>query len=76
MTAGHKIGRPGKRASKQLELDTPANAQTTTQVVKHQADDLGKSQGAKKQRSETSSTEKGGKVKSTASQAEHTVNQN
>ena len=41
MTAGHKIGRPGKRTSKQLELDTPADAQTTTQVVKRQADDLG-----------------------------------
>ena len=66
MTAGHKIGRPGKRASKQLELDTPADAQTTTQVVKRQADDLGKNQGAKKQRGETSSTKKGGKVKSTA----------
>ena len=67
MTAGHKIGRPGKSASKQLELDTPADAQTTTQVVKRQADDLGKNQGAKKQRGETSSTKKGGKVKSTAS---------
>ena len=76
MTAGHKIGRPGKNASKQLELDTPADAQTTTQVVKRQADDLGKNQGAKKQKGETSSTKKGGKVKSTASQAEHTVNQN
>ena len=30
MTAGHKIGRPGKKALKQLELDTPADAQTTT----------------------------------------------
>ena len=65
MTAGHKIGRPGKRASKQLELDTPADAQTTTQVAKRQADDLGKNQGAKKQRGEMSSTKKGGKVKST-----------
>ena len=66
MTTGHKIGRPGKNASKQSELDTPADAQTTTQVVKRQGDDLGKNQGAKKQRGETSSTKKGGKVKSTA----------
>ena len=68
MTAGHKIGRPGKSSSKKLELDTPADAQiATTQVVKRQADDLGKNQGAKKQRGETSSTKKGGKIKSTAS---------
>ena len=66
MTAGHKIGRPGKSAPKQLELDTPADAQTTTQVVKCQADDLGKDQGAKRQKGETSSTKKGGKIKSTA----------
>ena len=66
MTAGHKIGRPGKSSSKQLELDTPADAQTTTQVVKHQADDLGENQGAKRQRGEMSSTKKGGKIKSTA----------
>ena len=66
MTAGHKIGRPGKSAPKQLELDTPADAQTTTQVVKRQADDLGKDQGAKRQKGETSSTKKGGKIKSTA----------
>ena len=65
MTAGHKIGRPGKSSLKQLELDTPADAQTTTQVVKHQADDLGENQGAKKQKGETSSTKKGGKIKST-----------
>ena len=68
MTARHKIGRPGKSSSKQLELDTPAGAQiATTQVVKCQADDLGENQGAKKQKGETSSTKKGGKVKSTAS---------
>ena len=42
MTAGHKIGRPGKSSSKQLEPDTPADAQTTTQVMKRQVDDLGK----------------------------------
>ena len=65
MTAGHKIRRPGKSALKQLELDTPADAQTT-QVVKCQADDLGKDQGAKRQKGETSSTKKGGKIKSTA----------
>ena len=68
MTAGHKIGRPGKSSSKQLELDTPPDAQiATTQVVKCQADDLGENQGAKKQKGEASSTKKGGKVKSTAS---------
>ena len=66
MTAGHKIGRPGKSAPKQLELDTPADAQTTTQVVKCQADDVGKNQGAKSPKGETSSTKKGGKIKSTA----------
>ena len=66
MTAGHKIGRSGKGSSKQLELDTPADGQiATTQVVKHQADDLGENQGAKKQKGETSSIKKGGKVKST-----------
>ena len=47
MTAGHKIRRPGKSAPKQLELDTPTDAQTTTRVVKRHADDLGKDQGAK-----------------------------
>ena len=62
MTAGHKIGRPGKGVPKQLELDTPADAQTTTQVVKHQADDLGNNQGTKRQKGETSSTKKGGKA--------------
>ena len=67
MTAGHKIGRPGKSALKQLELDTPADAQTTTQVVKHQADDLGNDQSAKRQKGETSSIKKGGKAKSTTS---------
>ena len=68
MTAGHKIGRPGKGSSKPLELDTPPDAQiATTQVVKHQVDDLGENQGAKKQKGEASSTKKGGKVKSTAS---------
>ena len=68
MTAGHKIGRPGKSSLKELELDTPADAQiATTQVVKRQVDDLGKNQSAKRQRGETSSTKKGGKVKSTAS---------
>ena len=68
MAAGHKIGRPGKSSSKELELDTPAEAQiATTQVGKCQADDLGKNQGAKRQKGETSSTKKGGKVKSTTS---------
>ena len=34
MTAGHKIGRSGKGVPKQEELDTPADTQTTAQVVK------------------------------------------
>ena len=68
MTAGHKIGRPGKSSLKEVELDAPAEAQiSTTQVVKRQVDDLGKNQSTKRQRGETSSTKKGGKVKSTAS---------
>ena len=41
MTAGHKIGRHGKGVPKQVELDTLADTQTTTQVVKRHADDLG-----------------------------------
>ena len=66
MTSGHKIGRPGKSASKELKLDTPADAQIpATPVVKHQADNLGNNQGVKKQKGEQSS-KKGGKVKSTA----------
>ena len=67
ITAGHKIGRPGKGVPKQLELDTPADAQTTTQVVKHQADGLGNNKGTKRLKGETSSAKKGGKAKSTAS---------
>ena len=67
MTSGHKIGRPGKSSLKELELDTPADAQiSATQVVKRQADDLGKNQNAKRQKGEQSSMKKGGKVKSTA----------
>ena len=67
MTAGHKIGRPGKGVPKRLELDTPADAQTTTQVVKRQVDELRNNKGTKRQKGETSSTKKGGKAKSTAS---------
>ena len=67
MTAGHKIGRSGKGVPKQVEPDTPADAQTTTQVVKRQADNLGNDQSTKRQKGETSSTKKGGKAKSTAS---------
>ena len=67
MTAGHKIGRPVKGVPKQVKLDTPADTQTTTQVVKCQADDLRNNKGAKRQKGETSSTKKGGKAKSTAS---------
>ena len=69
MTAGHKIGRPAKSSLEKLELDTPADAQiSATQVVKHQADDLGKNQNVKRQKGEQSSikAKKGGKVKSTA----------
>ena len=66
MTSGHKIGRPGKSSLEELELDTPADAQiSATQVVKRQADDLGKNQNAKRQKGEQSSMKKGGKVKST-----------
>ena len=65
MTAGHKIGRTGKGVPKQVEPDTPTDTSTTTQVVKHQADDLGNNQSTKRQKSETSSTKKGGRAKST-----------
>ena len=67
ITAGHKIGRPGKGVPKQLESDTLADVQTTTQVVKRQVDDLGGNQGVKKPKGGTNSTKKGGKAKSTAS---------
>ena len=69
MTSGHKIGRPGKSSLEELELDTPADAQiSATQVVKHQANDLGKNQNVKRQKGEQISmkAKKGGKVKSTA----------
>ena len=66
-TSGHKIGRPGKSSLEELELDTPADAQiSATQVVKCQADDLGKNQNAKRQKGEQSLMKKGGKVRSTA----------
>ena len=67
MTAGHKIGRSGKGVPKQVEPDTPTDSQTTTQVVKHQADDLGNDQSTKRQKGETGSAKKSGKAKSTAS---------
>ena len=67
MTASHKIGRSEKGVSKQVELDTLADTQTTTQVEKRHADDLGNNQSTKRQKGETSSTKKGGKVKSTTS---------
>ena len=67
MIAGHKIGRREKGVPKQVELDTSADTQTTTQVVKCHADDLGNNQSTKRQKGETSSTKKGGKVKSTTS---------
>ena len=67
MTAGHKIGRREKGVPKQVELDTSADTQTTTQVVKRHTDDLGNDQSTKRQKGETSSTKKGGKVKSTTS---------
>ena len=56
-----------KDVPKQVELDTPADTHTTTQVVKRHADDLGNNQSTKRQKGETSSTKKGGKVKSTTS---------
>ena len=56
-----------KDVPKQVELDTPADTQTTTQVVKRHADDLGNNQSTKRQKGETSSTKKSGKVKSTTS---------
>ena len=67
MTAGYKIGRREKGVPKQVEPDTLADTQTTTQVVKRHADDLGNNQSTKRQKGETSSTKKGGKVKSTTS---------
>ena len=67
MTAGHKIGRREKGVPKQMEPDTSADTQATTQVEKHHADDPKDSQGSKRQKGETSSTKKGGKVKSTTS---------
>ena len=69
MTAGHKIGRPGKGSLKEVELNAPADAQiSATQMVKRQVYDLGKNQNVKRQKGEQSSmkTKKGGKVKSTA----------
>ena len=65
MTAGRKIGRREKDVPKQVEPDTPADTPTTTQVMKHQADDLGNNQSTKRQKDETSSTKKGGTAKST-----------
>ena len=67
MTAGHKIGRHEKGVPKQMEPDTSADTQATTQVEKRHADDPKDSQGSKRQKGETSSTRKGGKVKSTTS---------
>ena len=70
MTTGHKIGRPGKSSLEELELDTPADAQTlATQVVKHQMDDPGENRDAKRQKGAKNSTtaKKGGKNKSTTS---------
>ena len=70
MTTGHKIGRPRKGSLEELELDTPTDARiSTTQVAKHQVDDLGDNQKVKRQKGEKSSmkVKKGGKVKSTTS---------
>ena len=67
IAAGRKMWEREKDVPKQVELDTPADTQTTTQVVKHHADDLGNNQSTKRQKGETSSTKKGGKVKSTTS---------
>ena len=70
MTTGHKIGRPGKSSLGELELSTPADAQTpATQVAKRQMDDLGENQDAKRQKGAKNSTtaKKGGKNKSATS---------
>ena len=67
MAAGHKIGRREKGVPKQMEPDTSADTQVTTQVEKRHADDPKDSQGSKRQKGETSSTKKGGKAKSTTS---------
>ena len=63
MTAGHKIGRSGKGVPKQVKLDTPADTQTTTQVVKRQADDLRNNKGTKRQKGETALRRKVVKLK-------------
>ena len=67
IAAGREMWEREKDVPKQVELDTPADTQTTTQVVKRHADDLGNNQSTKRQKGETSSTKKGGKVKSTTS---------
>ena len=67
IAAGRKMWEREKDVPKQVELDAPADTQTTTQVVKRHADDLGNNQSTKRQKGETSSTKKGGKVKSTTS---------
>ena len=67
MAAGRKMWEREKDVPKQVELDTSTDTQTTTQVVKRHADDLGNNQSTKRQKGETSSTKKGGKVKSTTS---------
>ena len=59
MTARHKIGRREKGVSKQMEPDASADTQATTQVEKCHADDPKDSQGSKRQKGETSSTNKG-----------------
>ena len=67
MAAGRKMWEREKDVPKQVELDVLTDTQTTTQVVKHHADDLGNNQSTKRQKGETSSAKKGGKVKSTTS---------
>ena len=67
IAAGRKMWEREKDVPKQVELNTPADTQTTTQVVKRHADDLGNNQSTKRQKGETSSTKKGGEVKSTTS---------
>ena len=67
IAAGRKMWEREKDVPKQVELNTPADTQTTTQVVKRHADDLGNNQSTKRQKGETSFTKKGGEVKSTTS---------
>ena len=66
VTTGNKIRCPGKNVPEELELDTPADAQTSTiQEAKRCVDDLDSEKKAKKQKGDKGSkTKKSGKMKS------------